>query len=110
VLVVCASHQNDRNPIVYVLRARDVQLLGFDVCQPTGSPVQWSAVLVLIGVITELNSAAWPGDQQAFCLCSRLEQRRDKRRRHAKLFTTRPIKISNVCQTKTTGVSLSNRV
>jgi len=78
--------------------------------QPTGSPVQWGTVLVLIGIITELSSAAWPGDQQAFYLCSRLEQRRDKGRWHGKLFTTRPIKISNVCQTKSTGVSLSNIV
>jgi len=39
-LVVCVSHQNDRNPVVYVLRARDVQLLCFDVFQPAGSPVR----------------------------------------------------------------------
>jgi hypothetical protein len=97
-------------PIIYVLRARDVQLLGFDVFQPTGSPVQWGTVLVLIGVFTVLSSVAWPGDQQVFYLCNWLEQRRDKSRRHAKLFTTRPIKISDVCQTKTTGVSLSNTV
>ena len=62
-LFVCASHQNDRDPIVHVFRPRDVQLLGFDVFQPTGSPVQWGTVLVLIGIITELSSAAWPGDQ-----------------------------------------------
>jgi hypothetical protein len=52
VLVVGASHQNDRNPIVYVLRVRDVQLSGSDVFQPTGSLVHWGTVLMLIGIST----------------------------------------------------------
>jgi len=39
-LAVCVSHQNDCNPIVCVLTARDIQLLSFDVFQPAGSPVR----------------------------------------------------------------------